>query len=176
MPWTSVVTGKHTFGTVIFMVNVVCPGSFDPVTNGHLDIFARAAALFDRVTVAVLVNENKKGLFTTEERIAMLAEATKDLDNISIDTFDGLLVDYCRHNDIGAIVKGLRAATDFDYELQMAHMNRSLTEIDTVFLPTAAEHSFLSSTLVKEVARLGGDVAQHVPEVVLTALNQRFAG
>jgi pantetheine-phosphate adenylyltransferase len=153
----------------------VCPGSFDPVTNGHLDIIGRAAALFDEVTVAVLVNQSKAGLFTVEERIEMLAETTRPWPNIVIDSFDGLLVDFCRARGIPAIVKGLRAVSDFDYELQMAQMNRQLAGVETLFVPTSATYSYLSSSLLKEVAALGGDVAGLVPDSVADRLKARLA-
>jgi pantetheine-phosphate adenylyltransferase len=130
----------------------VCPGSFDPVTNGHLDIIGRAAGLYDEVVVAVLINKSKSSLFTVEERIDMLIQATAQYDNVRIDSFYGLLVDYCRSEGIPVIVKGLRAVSDFDYELQMAQMNRGLTGIDTLFMPTNPEYSFLASSLVKEIA------------------------
>ncbi|MDX6278609.1 MAG: pantetheine-phosphate adenylyltransferase [Nocardioidaceae bacterium] len=157
------------------MTKVVCPGSFDPVTNGHLDIIDRAARLFDEVVVAVLVNESKKGLFTVTERQDLLTEATSHLPNVSVSSFDGLLVDFCTANGISAIVKGLRAVTDFDYELQMAQMNSSLTEVDTVFIPTTPAYSFLASSLVKEVAKHGGDVSGLVPDFVLTRLKAKYA-
>ena len=156
------------------MTKVVCPGSFDPVTNGHLDIIERSSRLFDEVVVAVLVNENKKGLFSIEERLELIGEATAHLPNVSTASFKGLLVDFCTQNGIGAIVKGLRAVTDFDYELQMAQMNGSLTDVDTVFIPTSPEYSFLASSLVKEVAKHGGDVSALVPSVVLDRLKTAF--
>lgn len=157
------------------MTSVVCPGSFDPVTNGHLDIFERASRLFDEVTVAVLVNENKTGLFSIEERIALLDEATAHLPNVSTASFKGLLVDFCAARGIDAIAKGLRAVTDFDYELQMAQMNGSLTDVDTVFIPTSPEWSYLASSLVKEIAKHGGDVSSLVPPLVLTQLTEKYA-
>jgi pantetheine-phosphate adenylyltransferase len=157
------------------MTKVVCPGSFDPVTNGHLDIIERASRLFDEVVVAVLVNESKKGLFTIDERLALLQRATSDFPNVSTASFQGLLVDFCSDNGIAAIVKGLRAVTDFDYELQMAQMNGSLTAVDTVFIPTSPEYSFLASSLVKEVAKGGGDVSRLVPDFVLTELKTKYA-
>jgi pantetheine-phosphate adenylyltransferase len=153
----------------------VCPGSFDPVTLGHLDIVGRVAGLFDEVVVAVLVNERKQGMFTVDERIAMLRETTAELPNVTIDSFNGLLVDYCTANDVRAIVKGLRAVTDFDYELQMAQMNQRLSGIDTLFMPTTPEFSFLSSSLVKEVASFGGDVSHLLPPSVHGQLQARLA-
>jgi pantetheine-phosphate adenylyltransferase len=152
----------------------VCPGSFDPVTNGHLDVIERAARLYDEVTVGVLVNAAKTGLFPVEERIDMLREATAGLGNIVIDSFQGLLVDYCRSHDIPVVVKGLRAVSDFDYELQMAQMNNRLTGVETLFVATNPEYSFLSSSLVKEVAKWGGDVSALVPESVLRRLGARL--
>ena len=141
------------------MRSAVCPGSFDPVTNGHLDVFARAAAMADEVVVAVLINHTKAGLFTIEERIDMLREVVAPFPNIRVDSFHGLLVDYCAANGITAIVKGLRAVSDFDYELQMSQMNYRLAGVETMFITTNPLYSFLSSSLVKEVAKFGGDVA-----------------
>ena len=158
------------------MTKVVCPGSFDPVTNGHLDIVGRASRLFDEVVVAVLVNESKASLFTLEERLDMLSRATSDLPNVTVASFRGLLVDFCSANGVQAIVKGLRAVSDFDYELQMAQMNGMLTNVDTVFIPTSPEYSFLASSLVKEVAKGGGDVSPLVPDFVLDLMKERFAG
>jgi pantetheine-phosphate adenylyltransferase len=152
-----------------------CPGSFDPVTNGHIDIISRASTLFDEVVVAVGINQAKKRLFTPEERIGMLTEACAGFSNVRIDSFDGLLTDFCREQDAVAIVKGLRAVSDFDYELQMAQMNSSLADIETVFVPTSPEYSFLASSLVKEVAMFGGDVSSLVPDHVLRALTDRLA-
>jgi pantetheine-phosphate adenylyltransferase len=152
---------------------VLCPGSFDPVTNGHLDIIERAANLYDEVVVAVFVNQSKSSLFSVEERQKMLAEVTAHRPNVTIDTFEGLVVDYCRDNGIPVILKGLRAVSDFDYELQMAQMNRGLAGIDTLFMPTNPEYSFLASSLVKEIARWGGDVASLVPPTVLDRLTER---
>jgi pantetheine-phosphate adenylyltransferase len=153
-----------------------CPGSFDPVTNGHIDIIARASTLFDEVVVAVGVNASKQRLFSAEERIEMLTEACRPYPNVSIDSFDGLLTDFCQDRGVHAIVKGLRAVSDFDYELQMAQMNSSLADVETVFVPTSPEYSFLASSLVKEVATYGGDVSGLVPEQVLTRLTERLAG
>jgi pantetheine-phosphate adenylyltransferase len=153
----------------------VCPGSFDPVTNGHLDIVARASHLFDEVVVAVGVNKSKNRLFTPDERIEMLRTACEPWANVTVEGFAGLLTDFCRERDIRTIVKGLRAVSDFDYELQMAQMNASLTDVETVFMPTSPEWSFLASSLVKEVARFGGDVSTMVPGFVHDALRARFA-
>ncbi|MDX6297801.1 MAG: pantetheine-phosphate adenylyltransferase [Nocardioidaceae bacterium] len=156
------------------MRRAVCPGSFDPPTFGHLDVIGRASGLFDEVTVAVLVNESKVGLFTVDERMAMLEDLVQVHDNVRVDSFSGLLVDFCVANDIVAIVKGLRAITDFDYELQMAQMNRSLADVETLFVPASPEWSFLASSLVKEVARFGGDVSGLVPSGVLAQLTSRL--
>jgi pantetheine-phosphate adenylyltransferase len=152
----------------------VCPGSFDPVTNGHLDVIERASRLYDEVTVGVLVNTSKTGLFEVGDRIAMLQEVTAGLGNVVVDSFQGLLVDYCRARDIPVVVKGLRAVSDFDYELQMAQMNNRLTGVETLFVATNPEYSFLSSSLVKEVAKWGGDVSGLVPEPVLGRLRERL--
>ncbi len=154
-------------------LTALCPGTFDPVTNGHLDIVRRAAALFDRVVVAILENPSKEPLFPAEQRIEMLREATADLENVDVDAFSGLLVEYATARGIQVIVKGLRAVTDFDYELQMAQMNRHLSGVETCFVPTSPEWSYLSSSLVKEVARHGGDVSGMVPEDVLRRLKER---
>jgi pantetheine-phosphate adenylyltransferase len=155
--------------------SAVCPGSFDPVTNGHVDIVERAAKLFDEVTVVVAVNQQKAGLFTVEERIEMLTEVTKSHPNVRVDSFEGLLVSYCVARGIGVIVKGLRVG-DFDYELQMAQMNQRLAGVETLFLPTSATYSYLSSSLLKEVAAFGGDVAGLVPDSVARRLADRLAG
>jgi pantetheine-phosphate adenylyltransferase len=153
----------------------VCPGSFDPVHNGHLDVIERASRLFDEVVVGVLANVSKKGLFTIDERIEMLVEVTSDLGNVEVVSFQGLLVDFCRERDIQAAVRGLRAVTDFDYELQMAQMNHRLTKLDTLFVATNSDYSFLSSSLIKEVAAYGGDVSGLVPDSVLPRLAQRLS-
>jgi pantetheine-phosphate adenylyltransferase len=160
---------------VVPLHRAVCPGSFDPVTNGHLDIVERAASLFDEVVVAVGVNASKNRLFSAEERIAMLEEACAGWDNVRVDGFTGLLTDFCLAHEVHAIVKGLRAVSDFDYELQMAQMNSSLAPIETVFVPTSPEWSFLASSLVKEVATFGGDVSGLVPGFVLERLTARLA-
>jgi pantetheine-phosphate adenylyltransferase len=158
----------------VIVRRVVCPGSFDPVTNGHLDVIARAAALHDEVVVAVLVHPGKQTLFDVDERIAMLEEVTADQPNVRVDSWHGLLVDYCVSHDIPAIVKGLRAVSDFDYELQMAQMNYRLAGVETLFVTTNPLYSYLSSSLVKEVARHGGDVAGLVPDSVLQRLTDRL--
>ncbi len=157
------------------MRRAVCPGSFDPVTNGHLDIVRRASTLFDEVVVAVGVNKSKNRLFSPEERIAMLEEACAGFDNVRVDGFAGLLTTFCQEQDIHAIVKGLRAVSDFDYELQMAQMNASLADVETVFVPTSPEYSFLASSLVKEVAAFGGDVSSLLPAFVHERLVARLA-
>ncbi len=156
------------------MHKAVCPGSFDPVTNGHLDIVARASKLYDQVTIAVMVNRSKSGLFTLDERMEMVRETTIEYGNVVVESFGGLLVDFCRERDIPVIVKGLRAVSDFDYELQMAQMNHSLAGVETLFLSTNPLYSFLSSSLVKEVATYGGDVSGLIPEAVLKRLIQRL--
>ena len=157
------------------MRSAVCPGSFDPVTNGHIDIIGRPAALFDHVTVGVLVNQTKSSLFTVDERIVMLEEVCAGYPNVTVQSFSGLLVDFCRDHKISAIVKGLRAVTDFDYELQMAQMNNRLTGIETLFVSTKPVYGYLSSSLVKEIAGHGGDVTGLVPDSVLESLKERLA-
>ncbi|HEY1571334.1 MAG TPA: pantetheine-phosphate adenylyltransferase [Pseudonocardiaceae bacterium] len=157
------------------MRRAVCPGSYDPVTNGHIDIIERAAGIFDEVIVAVLVNKTKKSLFTVDERLDMLRSVTSHLPGVRVDSWHGLLVDYCRQHEVAVIAKGLRAVSDFDYELQMAQMNQQLSGVETMFMPTNPLWSFLSSSLVKEVANYGGDVAHLVPELVHHKLLARFA-
>jgi pantetheine-phosphate adenylyltransferase len=157
------------------VARVVCPGSFDPVTNGHLDVIGRAAGLHDEVIVAVLINITKKSLFTTDERVDMLREVTKGYGNVRVERFHGLLVNFCTENGINAIVKGLRAVTDFEYEMQMAQMNYRLAKVETLFMTTNPQYSFLSSSLVKEIAMYGGDVSGLVPELVLGRLQTRLA-
>lgn len=156
------------------MKRAVCPGSFDPITYGHLDIIERASAHFDQVVVAVLENRTKASLFTVAERINMIRETTSKFPNVIVDSWSGLLVDYCKTNSVQAIVKGLRAVTDFDYELQMAQVNLQ-SGIETMFMATAPAHSFLSSSLVKELAHYGGDVFSMVPTNVNAALKAQVA-
>jgi len=153
----------------------LCPGSFDPVTLGHLDIIERTARHFDEVIVAVIRNPQKaQSLFTLEERQEMLAEVVGHLPNVRIEFFKGLLVEFAKEHGAESIVKGLRAVSDFDYELQMAQMNQRLSGIDTFFIATSPRHSFLSSSLVREVAKYGGDVSSMVPEVIMDRLQERF--
>jgi pantetheine-phosphate adenylyltransferase len=153
------------------MSGAVCPGSFDPVTLGHLDVFERAAAQFDEVVVAVLVNPSKKGMFTLDERLEMIAECTTHLPNLRAEASSGLVVDFVKSRGLNAMVKGLRTGTDFEYELQMAQMNKHIAGVDTFFVATAPKFSFVSSSLAKEVARFGGDVSELLPE----AVNRRLA-
>jgi pantetheine-phosphate adenylyltransferase len=154
---------------------VVCPGSFDPVTNGHLDIISRAATFCDEVVVAVAHNPAKKTLFTVDERVEMLRQVTKTQDNVRVARFEGLTVDFCRANNVSAIVKGLRAVSDFDYEMQMAQMNYSQAGVETLFMTTNPLYAFLSSSLVKEFATYGGDVSGLVPEQVIDQLTSRLS-
>ncbi len=155
------------------MRRAVCPGSFDPVTNGHVDVINRAAGLYDKLVVAVLVNPGKAGLFSVDERMDLLRDAVSELPNVTVDSFEGLLVDYCRSKGIPVIVKGLRAVSDFEYELQMAQMNRELAGIETLFVPTAPQVGHLSSSLVKQIATFGGDVSRLVPKAVNDRLLER---
>lgn len=156
------------------MSGAVCPGSFDPVTLGHVDVFERAAAQFDEVVVAVLVNPNKKGMFTAEERIELIVESTTHLPNLRVEAGSGLVVDFARDRGLTAIVKGLRSGTDFEYELQMAQMNRHVAGVDTFFVATHPRFSFVSSSLAKEVTALGGDVSDLLPEPVNRRLQAKL--
>ncbi|HEV8420577.1 MAG TPA: pantetheine-phosphate adenylyltransferase [Actinomycetota bacterium] len=153
----------------------LCPGTFDPVTNGHIDIIQRASRCFERVIVAVLENPAKEPLFSADERVAMLKEAAAEVDNVEVDSFSGLLVDYASARGIGIIVKGLRAVTDFDFELQMAQMNHRMTGVETFFVPTSPQWSYLSSSLIKEVIRFGGDISGLVPAFVRDRLEEKLS-
>jgi pantetheine-phosphate adenylyltransferase len=155
-------------------LTALCPGTFDPVTNGHLDIIGRASQTFELVVVAALENPSKEPMFTLEERVAMLKEACSGLPNVTVVSFRGLLVDLARSHGDAAIVKGLRAVSDYEYEIQMAQMNHRLAGVETLFMPTSPNWSFLSSSLVKEVAQLGGDVSGLVPAHVRAALDDRL--
>jgi pantetheine-phosphate adenylyltransferase len=155
-------------------LTALCPGTFDPVTNGHLDVIGRAAGMFDDVVVAVLENPGKTPVFTAQERVALLEEALRDRDNVRMAAFGGLLVEFAREQGADVIVKGLRAVSDYEYEIQMAQMNHRIGEVDTLFMATSPKWSFLSSSLVKEVARLGGDVEGLVPDHVRKALIDRL--
>jgi pantetheine-phosphate adenylyltransferase len=157
-------------------LSALCPGTFDPVTNGHLDIIERAARRFDALIVGVLDNPAKQPLFGVEERVGMLKEVTQDLPNVEVDAFSGLLVDYATRRGVGVVIKGLRAVSDYEYEIQMAQMNHSLAGVETLFMTTAPQWSFLSSSLVKEVAELGGDVRGLVPTLVEERLRDRLVG
>ncbi len=155
------------------VLRALCPGSFDPVTNGHLDVLTRAAAQFDEVVVAVFINTAKASLFTVEERMELLRETTAHIPNLRVASFHGLVVDFCRANDVHVIVKGLRAVSDFDYELQMAQANYKLAEVETFFVSTSPTYGYLSSSLVKEIARHGGDISGWVPPIVESAIRER---
>lgn len=158
------------------MTTVVCPGSFDPVTFGHIDIFKRASKLFDKVIVLVSVNLYKQASFTVDERIRMLKTVTKNMPNVEIDSYDGLLADYLRMRDAIAIVKGLRAVSDFEYEFQMALANKKLyDDVETIFLTTTGENMFLSSSVVKQIASLGGDISAFVPNEILNDITIRLS-
>ncbi len=156
------------------MRRAVCPGSFDPVTNGHLDIVGRASRLFDEVIVGVLINQSKTGMFPVEERLEMLSEVTAPYQNVRVMSFHGLLVDFCRDQGADVVVKGIRAVSDFDYELQMAQMNIGLSGVETLFMPTNPLYSFLSSSLVKDVVKWGGDASAYLPDPVLARLVNRL--
>ena len=157
------------------MISALVPGSFDPPTKGHLDVIARCSAIFDSVLVAVVDNPDKQSLFTAQERVALLEETCAEWPNVAVDSFSGLLVDFAADRQIDVIVKGLRAMTDFDYEIQMSQMNRNLSGITTLFVATKPEYGYLSSSLVKQVASLGGAVDNLVPEPVAAVLKERFA-
>ncbi|MBI0446762.1 MULTISPECIES: pantetheine-phosphate adenylyltransferase [Deinococcus] len=158
-------------------MNAVFPGSFDPITSGHMDVLTRASRIFEHVTVTVMHNARKQGrhLFSLEERLEILREATAHLSNVSVDSFSGLLVDYMRQQQKGIIVRGLRAVSDYEYELQIAHLNRQIGEVETVFIMAATRWSFVSSTMVKEIASYGGDISEMVPRASAAALKRKFA-
>lgn len=154
-------------------VSAVCPGSFDPITMGHLDIIERAATRFDEVVVAVVENPSKQGMFAVEKRMELIEATAGHLDNLVVDCFQGLLVDFCRKRDVRVIVKGLRAVSDFEYELQMAQMNQRMGDVETLFMSTSPEYSYLSSSLIREIARYGGPLDGVVPPVVAAALRDQ---
>ncbi|GMA13964.1 pantetheine-phosphate adenylyltransferase [Deinococcus metallilatus] len=158
-------------------MNAVFPGSFDPVTSGHMDVLTRASRIFDHVTVTVMHNARKQGhhLFSLEERLEILREATGHLPSVSVDSFSGLLVDYMRQQQKGIIIRGLRAVSDYEYELQIAHLNRQIGEVETVFIMAATRWSFVSSTMVKEIASYGGNISEMVPRASAAALRRKFA-
>ena len=158
------------------MKRALYPGSFDPVTFGHLDVIERAARMFDELTVAVLDNKAKSPLFSVEERVKILKEATAHLSNVKVDSFSGLTIDYCKQNNIHIILRGLRAITDFEYELQIAQTNSKLSagSVDTVFLTTSLEYAYLSSSAVKEIAYFGGDFSQCVPEFLIPLIKEKY--
>ncbi|MCR5357314.1 MAG: pantetheine-phosphate adenylyltransferase [Lachnospiraceae bacterium] len=157
------------------MKAAIYPGSFDPVTYGHIDIIKRAADIFDSLTVSVLNNKVKTPLFSVDERVNILKEVTKDITNVSVESYEGLLVEYCKQNNAGVIIRGLRAITDFEYELQLAQTNRKLgDEVDTIFLTTSLEYAYLSSSTVKEVASFGGDISKFVPPFIADMVYEKF--
>lgn len=157
------------------MKSAIYPGSFDPVTYGHIDIIRRAADIFDHLTVSVLNNKVKTPLFSVEERVNIIQEVTKDIPNVSVASYEGLLVEYCKQNDAGVIIRGLRAITDFEYELQLAQTNRKLgDDVDTIFLTTSLEYAYLSSSTVKEVASFGGDISKFVPHFIAEKVYEKY--
>ena len=157
------------------MLRAIYPGSFDPVTNGHLDVIRRSSKMVDELIVGVLNNKAKMPLFSVEERVRMLKEVTKDIPNVRIYPFDGLLIDFAAKMEAGVVIRGLRAITDFEYELQMSQTNHKLNpDVETIFLTTSIEYSYLSSTTVKEIASYGGDITQFVPEAVVGKLEQKM--
>ena len=158
------------------MKKAIYPGSFDPVTYGHIDVIKRAAKMFDVLTVSVLDNKSKQPLFSVDERVKMLKEALKDVENVQVESFSGLLVDYCKSKDVHVVIRGLRAITDFEYELQNAQTNKLISngDVDTVFLTTSLEYAYLSSSAVKEIAYFGGDVTPCVPDFVGKAVYEKY--
>ncbi len=159
------------------MKHAIYPGSFDPMTLGHLDVIERAAQMFDTLTVSVLNNKAKSPLFSVEERVKILEEATAHLKNVKIDSFSGLLIDYCAEKNVHIVIRGLRAITDFEYELQIAQTNRKLSkgQVDTIFLTTSLEYAYLSSSSVKEIASFHGDISQCVPEFLVDRILEKYA-
>lgn len=158
------------------MKSAIYPGTFDPMTYGHLDIIKRAANVFDELVVGVLDNKDKTPLFSVEERVNILKEATKDIPNVKVESFAGLLIDYCHEKRIHVVIRGLRAVTDFEYELQMSQMNRKLSnhEVDTVFFNTSLKYSYLSSSSVKQIAQFNGDLSAFVPKSIADRLYERY--
>lgn len=158
------------------MKSALYPGSFDPITYGHIDVIKRAASIFDRLTVAVLNNRSKSSLFSVDERVKMIEDIVKDLDNVTVVSYEGLLVDYAREHNANVIIRGLRAVTDFEYELQMSQTNRKLSddEVDTVFLNTDLRYAYLSSSTVREVASFGGDISKFVPDVIAEKVYNKY--
>ena len=155
----------------------VYPGSFDPITNGHLDIIERALKVFDKVIVAILINPTKKGLFSVQERVELIKKVTKDIDNVEVESFEGLLVDFLEKKETNIIIKGLRAVSDFEYEFQMALMNNKLnSDVETVFMMTSAEYSYLSSSSVKQVAKFGGNINGLVPDEIVDDVIRKIKG
>lgn len=157
-------------------ITAVYPGSFDPITNGHIDIIKRASKMYDKLIVAVLVNKGKNSLFTIQERVDIIREAVKDIENVTVDSFSGLFVDYCLKNNISVSIRGLRAMSDFEIELQMAHVNDFLSKskVETVFLATNTQYSYISSSIVKEIAMFGGDYSHLVPDNVFEKLSEKY--
>ncbi len=157
-------------------VTAVYPGSFDPITNGHIDIIKRASKMYDKLIVAVLVNKEKNSLFTIQERVDIIRESVKDIKNVTVDSFSGLFVDYCLKNNISVSIRGLRAMSDFEIELQMAHVNDFLSKskVETVFLATNTQYSYISSSIVKEIAMFGGDYSHLVPDNVFEKLSEKY--
>ena len=157
------------------MKKAIYPGSFDPITYGHIDIIRRAADIFDELTVSVLNNKGKTPLFSVDERVNIIKEATRDLPNVTVESYDGLLVDYCEKNNARVIIRGLRAITDFEFELQLAQTNRKLSKkVDTIFLTTSLEYAYLSSSTVKEVASFDGDISKFVPEFIARLVYEKY--